>query len=509
MSSRARQNARISIPEDALDCDDDNEQEEEKLEVTAAEDTESSSKKVYETGVLEPIAVASATPLATTSSNAMDMEMEREERQDLRRIAKEMDEQDRQAKKRATRKGTLDQVQSHSAVAVPAFKAPSPSASNSASLQKPFPTEKFGHTTATATPTTTGTKTTAEPQRTGAPSPSPSLRTPFPTEKFEHTQTHPPNMPTVVDEENQIPGAFPDSTPLHAASSQQQQQQQSTTTSQTQTQPQSRSQQPLIEAILVSDQQPSSTTDHQELTSAQQPKVDAVAARRLDMRDLFCDPDLRMYTYGLLACFLVVIIVVIVVATQVAGGGGSGESGDSISSISEPPQEDMPSVVPVPSPTVETSMVIPTDSPVLTITPTAEDTSLATFPPAIFTVNPTERPITSQPTPSPTSQPTPSPTSRLTMTPLPESFAPTLYTTAFDSMGGTDMGPGPSGGQNTIVDIAVATPVFGTLVELLTAANLVDDLSGEGPFTLFAPTNNGKQMMLTYNVCGCSSCCNF
>lgn len=42
---------------------------------------------------------------------------------------------------------------------------------------------------------------------------------------------------------------------------------------------------------------------------------------------------------------------------------------------------------------------------------------------------------------------------------------------------------------DTIVDLAVATPDLSTLVEAVTAAGLVDTLSGEGPFTVFAPTN--------------------
>ena len=42
---------------------------------------------------------------------------------------------------------------------------------------------------------------------------------------------------------------------------------------------------------------------------------------------------------------------------------------------------------------------------------------------------------------------------------------------------------------NTIVDIAVGNPDFSTLVELLTIAGLVETLKGEGPFTVFAPTN--------------------
>jgi transforming growth factor-beta-induced protein len=41
----------------------------------------------------------------------------------------------------------------------------------------------------------------------------------------------------------------------------------------------------------------------------------------------------------------------------------------------------------------------------------------------------------------------------------------------------------------TIVDVAVATPYLSTLVTALKAADLVDTLSGPGPFTVFAPTN--------------------
>ncbi len=44
--------------------------------------------------------------------------------------------------------------------------------------------------------------------------------------------------------------------------------------------------------------------------------------------------------------------------------------------------------------------------------------------------------------------------------------------------------------SNTIVDIAVGNPDFSTLVAALGAADLVDALSGEGPFTVFAPTDD-------------------
>jgi len=41
----------------------------------------------------------------------------------------------------------------------------------------------------------------------------------------------------------------------------------------------------------------------------------------------------------------------------------------------------------------------------------------------------------------------------------------------------------------TIVDVAVANPDLSTLVTALKAAGLTDTLSGTGPFTVFAPTN--------------------
>ena len=42
----------------------------------------------------------------------------------------------------------------------------------------------------------------------------------------------------------------------------------------------------------------------------------------------------------------------------------------------------------------------------------------------------------------------------------------------------------------TIVDVAAANPDFETLVAAVTAADLGETLSGEGPFTVFAPTDD-------------------
>lgn len=48
----------------------------------------------------------------------------------------------------------------------------------------------------------------------------------------------------------------------------------------------------------------------------------------------------------------------------------------------------------------------------------------------------------------------------------------------------------PKGNTNdTIVDVAIATPELSTLVDAIVAADLVDALSSTGPFTVFAPTN--------------------
>jgi uncharacterized surface protein with fasciclin (FAS1) repeats len=55
---------------------------------------------------------------------------------------------------------------------------------------------------------------------------------------------------------------------------------------------------------------------------------------------------------------------------------------------------------------------------------------------------------------------------------------------AADDMGGHDAMAGPN-----IVEVAAGNADFSTLVAALKAAGLVDVLSGDGPFTVFAPTN--------------------
>lgn len=51
--------------------------------------------------------------------------------------------------------------------------------------------------------------------------------------------------------------------------------------------------------------------------------------------------------------------------------------------------------------------------------------------------------------------------------------------------GGTDDEPQPEPCEGNIVDVAIENQDFTTLVAAVTAAGLVDELSGEGPFTIF------------------------
>ncbi|MGB7287908.1 MAG: fasciclin domain-containing protein [Salaquimonas sp.] len=48
-----------------------------------------------------------------------------------------------------------------------------------------------------------------------------------------------------------------------------------------------------------------------------------------------------------------------------------------------------------------------------------------------------------------------------------------------------------AGHGKTVVEIAVGSPDHKTLVAAVTAAGLVDTLSGDGPFTVFAPVDSG------------------
>lgn len=50
--------------------------------------------------------------------------------------------------------------------------------------------------------------------------------------------------------------------------------------------------------------------------------------------------------------------------------------------------------------------------------------------------------------------------------------------------------------SGTIVDLAAANEDFSTLVAAIQQAGLVDTLSGPGPFTVFAPTNEAFESFL-------------
>merc|ERR1711892_1102015 len=53
----------------------------------------------------------------------------------------------------------------------------------------------------------------------------------------------------------------------------------------------------------------------------------------------------------------------------------------------------------------------------------------------------------------------------------------------------------PPAPTKTIAELAIATPALSTLLAAVKAADLVETLSGEGPFTVFAPTNDAFAKM--------------
>ena len=60
--------------------------------------------------------------------------------------------------------------------------------------------------------------------------------------------------------------------------------------------------------------------------------------------------------------------------------------------------------------------------------------------------------------------------------------------------------PACSKSGDTIVGVAIANPEFSTLVAAVKAAGLVEALSGDGPFTVFAPTNDAFAKLPTGTV---------
>ena len=57
------------------------------------------------------------------------------------------------------------------------------------------------------------------------------------------------------------------------------------------------------------------------------------------------------------------------------------------------------------------------------------------------------------------------------------------------TMAPASMAPAPTAMVGDIVEVASAAGSFSTLLQAATAAGLVDTLKGEGPFTVFAPTD--------------------
>lgn len=76
----------------------------------------------------------------------------------------------------------------------------------------------------------------------------------------------------------------------------------------------------------------------------------------------------------------------------------------------------------------------------------------------------------------------------------------TLAFAQTDASGGAMSGGAMSGGAAdmpaTVVDIATSDENFSTLVAALDTAGLVETLQGEGPFTVFAPTNAAFEALL-------------
>ncbi len=57
------------------------------------------------------------------------------------------------------------------------------------------------------------------------------------------------------------------------------------------------------------------------------------------------------------------------------------------------------------------------------------------------------------------------------------------------------MSESPMDDSGTVVDVAAGNPDFETLASAITAADLTETLSGEGPFTVFAPTNEAFEAL--------------
>lgn len=78
---------------------------------------------------------------------------------------------------------------------------------------------------------------------------------------------------------------------------------------------------------------------------------------------------------------------------------------------------------------------------------------------------------------------------RLVSKSIPVILGALLVTAFFASLSAVAGEYGKDKKQGDIVDVAVAAGQFNTLAAALQAADLVDTLKGDGPFTVFAPTD--------------------
>ena len=78
---------------------------------------------------------------------------------------------------------------------------------------------------------------------------------------------------------------------------------------------------------------------------------------------------------------------------------------------------------------------------------------------------------------------------RLVSKSIPVILGALLVTAFFASLSAVAGEYGKDRKQGDIVDVAVAAGQFNTLAAALQAADLVDTLKGDGPFTVFAPTD--------------------
>ena len=74
-----------------------------------------------------------------------------------------------------------------------------------------------------------------------------------------------------------------------------------------------------------------------------------------------------------------------------------------------------------------------------------------------------------------------------------EATAPTTSAAPTESASASE--PAMTEEPGTIVEVAASNPDFETLVAAVTAAGLAETLSGEGPFTVFAPTDEAFEAL--------------